>query len=101
MVVTLVAKIVRIYQETRRVLREDADALRFHTQRALAIAQSRALGGLTRVNIEEIAYTANLIGYYESRGVLYGDAYAAAIDQLRVLSRQLAQNLEELRWRIS
>lgn len=99
-VATIAAKIVRTYQETRNVLRKDADALRFQTQQALVMARAQALGGLARENIVQIARTQDLIDRYKSSNLLDGYAYAAAIDQLRILSHELAENLEDLRWRI-
>jgi hypothetical protein len=87
-----VSDLVSFYRERRVVDRTRLDQIKLQADEALRIARARAVGGLARVNIEEIAKTQYLIDYFN----LNGEALRHAMTQLEQLSTELTLNLKGL-----
>ena len=87
-----VSDLVTIYRQKSVVNRAQLEQLRWRADEALRLARARAVGDLSRVNIEEIAKTQHLIDSLNLSGV----ALYHAMMQLDQLSAELIQNLKGL-----
>jgi hypothetical protein len=87
-----VSELVTFYRQKSVVNRAELEQLKWRADEALRLARARAVGDLSRVNIEEIAKTQYLIDSLN----LSGTALYHAMMQLDHLSAALIKNLDGL-----